>query len=938
MDALSGPGAVNCHGTPATLNGSSFSCNVQLSPGLNSITVIGSDLAGNTSSTTSSVTNTGASGQSNPPVISGISPNQGGVNSMVTLTGSSFGTAQGSSIVLFNGIPALVLSWSDSGISASVPAGLSPGTVNVNVAVGGSASTSVQFSLTQPLFITPSHITLQVGNTQPIQLVDENGVVITGASWSVNETSIAQVIPPTNGQPTLLQADAVGVATLTGSYGSRTATANVTVLAEGNPNGAILWSVPSTGPYGISKIVGATPGVGAAAFFAEDDGAYGGNGAIRAFDANGQQLLIWPASSASDAFPLLVAADGQGGALYFANQDNPNQFQSYCYFGRIDQTGNETWEYQESNCNEDTAVGPDGTIYLLEDDFQNSGTNVVTALDPATGEIKFSVPLPGFDRFTGGADYTMMPPPGDPNGVPQPYCTPGTSVPGGSPSTNAQPFEHGNMSVAADGTVYIPLTGGTYFFDGEPCDATPDPNNPGYTTVVNWVNVGSGTQGSFTDSRTLFLMAINPDGNYTTQTVDSQNLSGPGWFASPQYEVFMQRPVPNGQGSVLLPIEQTLYQTGGSGSNVLLPSPVPQGDDLVLGSDGTAYVREYDPNGSGYRNIVSAVNSGAITWTYQAPQGNLNISSVLGGGGVAVSNDELGLFLLDNSGNATATGIAASFVSLTSSWQDAWYALNVPGTNGGVSNVALSASVDDGGPWAELEGNPNSSHSQPLEEVLFLRSFARWANFGIDPDPGPPLPGTSVPTFCLSDCYAGDNRSFSTGLNDPNLYECAPNFKNTTTTTTSRITGVVRFLLPQLAIVGKGCAYSDPSYDWLGNTATDHPTIFVKPNSGGGFHIEIAGKNPLTVPQAFTPKIVTKLDITATLQASSGQVCFSGPLYGTAFPDSEVFVVNSQKQATMLKTWATTLGRNIGPFTLSKYALGGKDVPMGSFSNSCVGK
>jgi hypothetical protein len=710
-DTLSGPGSVTCHGAPATLSGSSFSCNVQLAAGSNSIAVIGTDLAGNTSAASISVTNTGASGQSNPPTISGILPNQGGIGSAVSsITGSAFGATQGSSTVMFNGIPAPILSWSDSNISASVPVGLNPGLATVKVAVNGSASNGVQFTVTAPLFITPNQITMLVGNTQPIQLVDENGVALIGATWRLDSASIAQVVPPENGQPTLLKADAVGITILIGNYGNRTGTATVTVLPAGSalPTGAVLWSAPSLGPYGMSKIVDAVPGAGTPTLYAEDDGAYQGNGAIRAFDGNGQQVWIWPASS-TDKFPFLLGGDNQGGAIYFANQDTPNQFQSYCYFGRVDQNGNETWQYQESNCDEDSAVGPDGTIYLLEDEFQNSGTNVVTALDPATGQIKFTVPLPGFDSFSGGADYTMMPPPGDPNGVQQPYCTPGTSVPAGNPSTNAQPFEHGNMSVAADGTVYIPLTGGTTFFDGEPCNATPDPNNPGYTTVVNFVNR---SQGSFTDSRTLYLMAMKPDGSYTIQTVDSQNLSGPGWFGSPQYEVFMQRPVPNGQGSVLLPIEQTLYNTSASGGNISLPFPVPPGNDLVLGSDGTAYVREWDPNGSGYRNIVTAVNTngGGVNWTYQASQGNLSIASVLSSGGVAVSNDRQGLSLLDPSGGASAPVVGFGF--LGSSWEGQWYALGAPGSAGGVSALALPAVVDEASTWATPEGNPMGAETE----------------------------------------------------------------------------------------------------------------------------------------------------------------------------------------------------------------------------------
>lgn len=272
----------------------------------------------------------------------------------------------------------------------------------------------------------------------------------------------------------------------------------------------------------------------------------------------------------------------------------------------MDENGNESWEYQESNCSEDYAIAPDGTIYLLEDDFQNSGNNVLTALDPTTGQIKFTILLPGFDSSAGGADYTYMPPPGDPNGE-EAYCTPGNTIPGSSTSTNAQSFEHGTMSIGADGTVYIPLTGGTTFFDGEPCNSNPDPNNPGYPYPVD------PTKASWTVTATLYLMAAKPDGTYTIQTVDTRTTSGTNWFqyAPPQYSVFLQRPVSDGQGGVLLPVEQTLYHTGGS--NVSLSFNVIP-DDLVVGSDGIAYVTGLDSNSMGYIAAIDT-NGGSVKST-----------------------------------------------------------------------------------------------------------------------------------------------------------------------------------------------------------------------------------------------------------------------------------------------------------------------------------
>jgi Glucodextranase, domain B/Beta-propeller repeat/IPT/TIG domain len=417
-DALSGPGGVNCHGAQAILNGSAFSCAVQLSAGSNSITVIGTDLAGNATSANVTVTNTGASGQGNPPIVSAVSPNLGGVGSVVTLTGSGFGLSQNSSVVMFNGIMGRILGWSDSNISVGVPIALTPGPATVLVGVNSSASNTAQFTVTQPLFVTPSQITMPVSTTQALALLDENGLILSAATWTLDNSSVAQIIPPSNGQPTQLQASASGTAILVGSSGNRTGVAQVTVLAAGSslPVGSIQWEISSLGPGKISKAVQGfriddnTPDL-----YLEDDGANGGNGAIRALNAQGQPKWIWrPAGTDNTA--LVAAADNLGGVVYFATMDSPNQFDSYCYFGRLDENGNETWQYQETNCREDYAIHPDGTIFLVEPSFQNTNADVITALDPNTGQIKFTIPAPG-DVFNRGA-----------------------------------------MSISSDGTVYLPFT------------------------------------------------------------------------------------------------------------------------------------------------------------------------------------------------------------------------------------------------------------------------------------------------------------------------------------------------------------------------------------------------------------------------------------------------------------------------------------------------
>jgi RHS repeat-associated protein len=76
------------------------------------------------------------------PTVTGLAPSVGPIGESVIISGSGFGSAQTTSAVQFNGVPATVSAWSDTQITANVPPGAATGPVNVTVAtVGGPTST-----------------------------------------------------------------------------------------------------------------------------------------------------------------------------------------------------------------------------------------------------------------------------------------------------------------------------------------------------------------------------------------------------------------------------------------------------------------------------------------------------------------------------------------------------------------------------------------------------------------------------------------------------------------------------------------------------------------------------------------------------------------------------------------------------------------------------
>lgn len=76
------------------------------------------------------------------------------------------------------------------------------------------------------------------------------------------------------------------------------------------------------------------------------------------------------------------------------------------------------------------------------------------------------------------------------------------------------------------------------------------------------------------------------------------------------------------------------------------------------------------------------------------------------------------------------------------------------------------------------------------------------------------------------------------------------------------------------------------------------------------FTFQTAGANPM-VPAA--PDIDSFLDLTAHFGRRSLQL--SGTLRGDSFPNAEVFIWDDQGNSRMLLDFATTGGRNSGPFT-----------------------
>lgn len=104
------------------------------------------------------------------PSISGLNPISGDPGTLITISGSNFGSTQGSSTVTFNGALATPTSWGNTSIVAPVPSGTTTG--NIVVTVGGFASNGVSFTVapdtTPPT--APSNLTATASSAGEIDL------------------------------------------------------------------------------------------------------------------------------------------------------------------------------------------------------------------------------------------------------------------------------------------------------------------------------------------------------------------------------------------------------------------------------------------------------------------------------------------------------------------------------------------------------------------------------------------------------------------------------------------------------------------------------------------------------------------------------------------------------------------------------------------------
>jgi hypothetical protein len=405
-------------------------------------------------------------------------------------------------------------------------------TIVTETSTGGAASA---------LRVTPQNITMIVGQTRSLSVLDDLGRAPANAAWSVTDVSIATIATV----PALqLTAVGPGTVTVTATWQGLTTTTNVTVLtADAITAGTTLWSAPAIGGP-IDKIVQGAPGPDGQQQIYAMEGTV-----LRALSVDGSEAWAREIGNVTQ-----LAADPVGGAVAFVNTGTTG-VPAYV-IRHIDAEG-QTTEHAVPNASQGWkdafAISASGTVYLVE---CTSGTCNLAGKDIGFGG-GVTVPLPTGTKTT---------------------CTDGTAdAPLGCTSIPTA-FGVGTPTILADGRVAVPVATGTDQIFIDPVD--------------------SSQSRQFLPAMSVAF--VEPDsGSQTVQVIPPEVLAMNNLSA-----VWPNKVIPNGDGGVFVTWTgryTTDTQRFGAKVAALLADGTPSGGetigemwgDLVVGEHGVALASTY---------------------------------------------------------------------------------------------------------------------------------------------------------------------------------------------------------------------------------------------------------------------------------------------------------------------------------------------------------
>jgi hypothetical protein len=383
-DGLSGIASAMCNGISATFTSGTVTCGVALATGDNTIVVTVTDKAGNSASSQVQVTAV------DRPAIQSLTPQSAAIGAEVSVRGIRFGASQGSSQVTLGGQVLQPVYWSDTQVKFVVPSGAR--SAPVVVTVGAQSSNAIELHVAigmrttpQTSYVSPDEMTLAIGESSELTLVDPDGHLVTGVTWTIDDSTVAIVSVENDlsdgGDAPHLVGVASGQATVTATSALGTATGSVTVHAV-IPAGTRLWSVypDSADDFIAQMIVGQPKAPSDPAVFAVESLAAGGV-SIRGITETGKQL--WRTFVGRGDYD--VSADSYVNTSV-GTSDGGIVVDTGAALVKLSGAGTIAWTHAGTSDESVNAIGFDGSIYgRLAGDL--------AVWDGDTGALRYTVPL-----------------------------------------------------------------------------------------------------------------------------------------------------------------------------------------------------------------------------------------------------------------------------------------------------------------------------------------------------------------------------------------------------------------------------------------------------------------------------------------------------------------------------------------------------------------
>jgi hypothetical protein len=304
--------------------------------------------------------------QINVPYVVSVTPGSGAPGTSVRITGTGFGTTQGSGTVWLGSTAGQVTGWRDTEVTASVAPGAVTGIARVQQ--NGVWSNAVAFPVPNGsgASLTPNLLNLVAGDTHNIAAVNPTGQPLTGLSWTSSDPAIVSL---SSDDPPVLTAVAAGHATITAG----SASADITVSTSDLALGTVQWSNPGNGS-GVAEIVPAVPSANGVA----DVFAFQYDWSVQAITSDG--VTAWQADATNIG---RLIPDFNGGLVGLESTDpNSGNLCSIVQFSGL--MGQKATVYSPVDCYPGAVVSTDGTIFARKYSSDHRDLSMI-AVNPLTG-------------------------------------------------------------------------------------------------------------------------------------------------------------------------------------------------------------------------------------------------------------------------------------------------------------------------------------------------------------------------------------------------------------------------------------------------------------------------------------------------------------------------------------------------------------------------